>query len=106
MVDQTTQRFRSQRYVMQIQSSWGDPEFCLGNSLERIQQYVVIEQEPKPDKQGVPPAYWPTSGELIVDGLSARYSPVRQISLNVMAMLDLMSCAGWIYCTEGYILPC
>ncbi|KAH9945600.1 hypothetical protein B0H21DRAFT_822934 [Amylocystis lapponica] len=35
-----------------------------GNSLERIQQYVVIEQEPKPTESGVPPAYWPASGDL------------------------------------------
>ena len=45
-----------------------------GNSLERIQQYVIIEQDPKATDQGVPPAYWPTSGELIVENLSARYS--------------------------------
>ncbi|RPD55459.1 P-loop containing nucleoside triphosphate hydrolase protein [Lentinus tigrinus ALCF2SS1-7] len=45
-----------------------------GNSLERIQQYLVIEQEPKPTPEGVPPAYWPASGKLEVDELSARYS--------------------------------
>ncbi|KAF7798640.1 hypothetical protein EIP86_009863 [Pleurotus ostreatoroseus] len=61
-----------------------------GNSLERIQQYVVIEQEPKPEKHGIPPAYWPTSGELIVDNLSARYSTngpkvLQDISFHVKA---------------------
>ncbi|KAI0717853.1 P-loop containing nucleoside triphosphate hydrolase protein [Cerioporus squamosus] len=45
-----------------------------GNSLERIQQYLVIEQEPKPTPDGVPPAYWPASGKLEVEELSARYS--------------------------------
>ncbi|KAI0085671.1 P-loop containing nucleoside triphosphate hydrolase protein [Irpex rosettiformis] len=45
-----------------------------GNSLERIQQYLVIEQEPKATKEGIPPAYWPASGELIVENLSAKYS--------------------------------
>ncbi|KAL4247270.1 ATP-binding cassette transporter C [Abortiporus biennis] len=45
-----------------------------GNSLERIQQYLEIDQEPKPTKTGVPPAYWPASGELVVENLSARYS--------------------------------
>ncbi|CAL1696193.1 unnamed protein product [Somion occarium] len=45
-----------------------------GNSLERIQQYIDIEQEPKPTKSGVPPAYWPASGNLNVEALSARYS--------------------------------
>ncbi|TFY83125.1 hypothetical protein EWM64_g881 [Hericium alpestre] len=45
-----------------------------GNSLERIQAYVTIEQEAKPTKEGVPPAYWPASGDLKVENLSARYS--------------------------------
>ncbi|KAH9829694.1 uncharacterized protein C8Q71DRAFT_789576 [Rhodofomes roseus] len=46
-----------------------------GNSLERIKQYVEIEQETKPTIDGVPPAYWPASGDLKVENLSARYSP-------------------------------
>ena len=45
-----------------------------GNSLERIQQYIEIEQEPKPTENGLPPAYWPASGDLNVESLSARYS--------------------------------
>ncbi|TBU53541.1 hypothetical protein BD310DRAFT_937787 [Dichomitus squalens] len=45
-----------------------------GNSLERIQQYVTIEQEEKPTSDGIPPAYWPASGSLRVEKLSARYS--------------------------------
>ena len=45
-----------------------------GNSLERVQQYTVIEQEPKPSADGIPPAYWPASGSLRVEKLSARYS--------------------------------
>ncbi|KAJ7123848.1 P-loop containing nucleoside triphosphate hydrolase protein [Mycena crocata] len=44
-------------------------------SLERIQQYIDIEQEKKPTEAGKPPAHWPSSGELIVEKLSARYSP-------------------------------
>ncbi|KAH9851409.1 multidrug resistance-associated ABC transporter [Lenzites betulinus] len=44
------------------------------NSLERIQQYLTIEQEEKPTNDGVPPAYWPASGDLSVEKLSARYS--------------------------------
>ncbi|KAJ6554463.1 hypothetical protein B0H19DRAFT_915475, partial [Mycena capillaripes] len=43
-------------------------------SFERIKAYINIEQEPKPTKDGVPPAAWPTGGELIVHNLSARYS--------------------------------
>jgi len=45
-----------------------------GNSLERIQNYVTIEQEPKSSPAGEPPAYWPASGNIRVEGLSARYS--------------------------------
>ncbi|KAK7681700.1 hypothetical protein QCA50_015047 [Cerrena zonata] len=45
-----------------------------GNSLERIKQYLDIEHEPRPTKDGVPPAYWPASGSLNVEKLSARYS--------------------------------
>ncbi|KAK7462765.1 hypothetical protein VKT23_020778 [Stygiomarasmius scandens] len=44
------------------------------NSLERINRYINIEQEPKPTPEGEPPAYWPSSGELRVEKLSARYS--------------------------------
>ncbi|KAH9972688.1 hypothetical protein BJV74DRAFT_879749 [Russula compacta] len=44
------------------------------NSLERLHSYINIEQEPKPTKQGMPPAYWPASGDLRVEHLSARYS--------------------------------
>ncbi|KAJ7042608.1 hypothetical protein C8F04DRAFT_1252025 [Mycena alexandri] len=45
-----------------------------GNSLERIRGYISIEQEPKPTAEGVPPAYWPASGKLSVEKLSAKYS--------------------------------
>ncbi|KAH9986083.1 hypothetical protein BJV74DRAFT_845474 [Russula compacta] len=44
------------------------------NSLERMHSYINIEQELKPTKQGIPPAYWPASGDLRVEQLSARYS--------------------------------
>ncbi|KAM5539757.1 hypothetical protein V8D89_006570 [Ganoderma adspersum] len=46
-----------------------------GNSLERIQQYLLVEHEPEPTPSGVPPAYWPASGNLEVKNLSARYTP-------------------------------
>ncbi|KAI0768312.1 P-loop containing nucleoside triphosphate hydrolase protein [Trametes elegans] len=60
------------------------------NSLERIKQYLNIEQEPKPTPEGVPPAYWPASGKLEVEKLSARYSPdgpdvLHDISFEVAA---------------------
>ncbi|KAM5539772.1 hypothetical protein V8D89_006585 [Ganoderma adspersum] len=46
-----------------------------GNSLERIQQYLLIEHEPESTPAGIPPAYWPASGDLEVKNLSAGYSP-------------------------------
>ncbi|KAF9270617.1 hypothetical protein L218DRAFT_983085 [Marasmius fiardii PR-910] len=45
-----------------------------GKSLERIQGYIKIEQEPQATLDGEPPAYWPASGELRVESLSAKYS--------------------------------
>ncbi|KAH7340935.1 hypothetical protein B0J17DRAFT_612426 [Rhizoctonia solani] len=45
-----------------------------GNSLERIQDYVEIEQEPEAVPEKVPPAYWPASGNIRVENLTARYS--------------------------------
>ncbi|KAI0357911.1 P-loop containing nucleoside triphosphate hydrolase protein [Trametes cingulata] len=59
--------------IFQVIRIFNDFEIS-GNSLERIQQYLRIEQEPKPTPEGVPPAYWPASGHLEVDKLSARYS--------------------------------
>lgn len=44
------------------------------DSLERVHQYLSIEQEPKGGD--IPPAYWPSSGSLRVEKLSARYSTV------------------------------
>jgi ABC-type bacteriocin/lantibiotic exporter with double-glycine peptidase domain len=44
------------------------------SSLERIENYVQIEQEEKPSERGMPPAYWPADGSLHVENLSARYS--------------------------------
>lgn len=52
------------------------PSLVRSNSLERIQQYVDIEHEPEPKDEGKPPAYWPSSGNLRVENLFARYSLV------------------------------
>ncbi|KAH9836198.1 uncharacterized protein C8Q71DRAFT_761194 [Rhodofomes roseus] len=49
-------------------------ELQIHGNLERIQQYLSIEQEAKPTTSGVPPAYWPASSVLRVEKLSARYS--------------------------------
>ncbi|KAK0220002.1 hypothetical protein IW262DRAFT_1381904 [Armillaria fumosa] len=42
---------------------------------ERIQSYLNVDHEEEPSKAREPPASWPTSGELRVENLSARYSP-------------------------------
>ncbi|KAJ7931118.1 P-loop containing nucleoside triphosphate hydrolase protein [Mycena leptocephala] len=62
--------------------------FSVDFFLERIQSYLTIEQEPKPTASGIPPAYWPASGNLSVDNLSAKYSPdgptvLHNISFNI-----------------------
>ncbi|KAE9403967.1 P-loop containing nucleoside triphosphate hydrolase protein [Gymnopus androsaceus JB14] len=44
------------------------------NSLERLQHYLNIEHEEKGSIECVPPAYWPASGALEVEGLCAKYS--------------------------------
>ncbi|KAF7367211.1 ATP-binding cassette transporter [Mycena sanguinolenta] len=61
-----------------------------GNSLERIRGYIDIEQEPKPTSSGIPPAHWPSSGKLSVEGLSAKYSSdgskvLHDISFNIQS---------------------
>lgn len=48
-------------------------------SLERIQGYIDIEQEPKPSADGVPPAHWPSSGHIRAENLCAKYSPVSTL---------------------------
>ncbi|KAH7100034.1 ATP-binding cassette transporter [Auriculariales sp. MPI-PUGE-AT-0066] len=53
-----------------------------GNSLERLQQYITIEQEPQPTEEGRPPAYWPSSGDLLVDRLNAQYSVDGPLALE------------------------
>jgi ABC-type multidrug transport system fused ATPase/permease subunit len=45
-----------------------------GNSVERVEDYLIIDQEPAATKRNQPPAAWPTSGEIILDGLSAKYA--------------------------------
>lgn len=72
--------------------------FCLGrsilshskkqNSLERLRDYLMIDKEPKPSKAGEPVAYWPASGTLQVENLSARYSVngpevLRDVSFHI-----------------------
>jgi ABC-type bacteriocin/lantibiotic exporter with double-glycine peptidase domain len=50
--------------------------------MERIQQYLEIEHEKPAAEDGVPPAYWPSSGDLRVENLTARYSVDGPTVLN------------------------
>ncbi|KAF9013109.1 ABC transporter type 1, transmembrane domain-containing protein [Cyathus striatus] len=61
------------RYILGWVRLYNDFE-VQSNSLERIQSYLEIDQEKCPTDAGKPPAAWPTSGELRVEKLSARYS--------------------------------
>ena len=77
-------------------------------SLERMHSYINAEQEPKPTKQGIPPAYWPASGDLKVEKLSARYSLVRDKSIPWdvgPALLNVVSLIGWAEGSPRHIFP-
>jgi len=53
------------------------------NSIERIKEYVEIDQEPPaiiPDNRT--PPNWPNRGEIVVENLSIRYSADKQPVLN------------------------
>ncbi len=59
-----------------------------GNSVERVAQYLDIPHEPAATEAGKPPAYWPASGTIVLQGLSAKYSDdgpnvLNNISLNI-----------------------
>ncbi|KAJ7367252.1 P-loop containing nucleoside triphosphate hydrolase protein [Mycena albidolilacea] len=68
-------------YLVYIKhTSAGDSGFLINMAitftqfLERIQGYINIDHERPATEEGTPPAYWPASGDLQVEGLSARYS--------------------------------
>ncbi|KAF9500349.1 P-loop containing nucleoside triphosphate hydrolase protein [Pleurotus eryngii] len=57
-------------------------EFEIQGALERIQQYVCIDQERGSTESGKPPAYWPASGDLHVENLCSRYSANGPVVLD------------------------
>ena len=64
-------------------------------SLERILEFLRIDHEPSPTKDGTPPAYWPASGSLRVEGLRARYSEgMFIVFLGVVKSAYLYSSCG------------
>ena len=50
--------------------------------MERIQEYLEIEHEPSGTEKGKSPAYWPASGALVVEHLTARYSSDGPVVLS------------------------
>ncbi|KAJ3716918.1 hypothetical protein C8R42DRAFT_587922 [Lentinula raphanica] len=46
-----------------------------GRSLERLDSYLKIDHEARVGDGSMPPAHWPSSGELRVENLHAKYSP-------------------------------
>ena len=57
-----------------------------GNSVERIEDYLVIDQEPCASPEKEPAAAWPTSGEIELKGLSAKYSDDGPTVLDQLAV--------------------
>jgi ABC-type multidrug transport system fused ATPase/permease subunit len=57
-----------------------------GNSVERVEDYFVIDQEPASDDSKKPPAAWPTSGEVVLDGLCAKYAEDGPLVLDSVSV--------------------
>lgn len=58
------------------------------NSIERINEFLLIDSEPAATLQNRPPASWPTSGDIVFDKVSARYFEkgplvLKDISLHI-----------------------
>lgn len=62
------------------------PSFC---SLERVLDYLRIDHEPGENEGTNPPAYWPASGNLRVERLSAKYSDGSL--LNILVKLVILN---------------
>lgn len=67
-------------------------------SLERIKDYIDIQHEPPSTEEGKPPAAWPTSGELVVENLSARYSQVCKRMLDCILWRLIYLPLDWTDC--------
>ncbi|KAL1674317.1 P-loop containing nucleoside triphosphate hydrolase protein [Schizophyllum commune] len=71
-----------------VEGDWVSYSWLKIHSVERVNQYLKVEQERLATSEGLPPAHWPSSGELDVRGLSATYSKggpqvLRDISFHV-----------------------
>lgn len=72
------------------------------HSLERILQYIRAEQEPGYAQDTLPPAYWPSSGNLRVEKLSASYTEVLLSRSREIRISDLL--AGSLRCSTRSII--
>ncbi|KAF9213805.1 hypothetical protein BGZ59_004794 [Podila verticillata] len=76
--------------VVRLISVYASNEMSM-NAVERIEEYVTLEQEPPAIIEGSrPPASWPYSGEIIVDHLTMKYAPetpevIKDISFTIKA---------------------
>lgn len=55
-------------------STFDHDAYLIVCSVERIKEFLEIDHEPEPKKDSTPPAYWPSSGDLHVEKVSARYA--------------------------------
>ncbi|CAI4045596.1 hypothetical protein SKDZ_12G0130 [Saccharomyces kudriavzevii ZP591] len=65
------------------------------NSVERVKEYMKIEQEPYNQHKEVPPSQWPQDGKIEVNDLSLRYAPnLPRVINNVSFSVDAQSKIG------------
>ncbi|AMD21014.1 HEL267Cp [Eremothecium sinecaudum] len=65
------------------------------NSVERLREYMVVEQEPYDQNEFNPPAEWPSVGKLEVNNLSLRYAPnLPKVIQNVTFTVEPRSKVG------------
>ncbi|CDH08440.1 probable ATP-dependent bile acid permease [Zygosaccharomyces bailii ISA1307] len=65
------------------------------NSVERLKEYMLVEQEPYNHSVVTPPADWPQQGRIEVSDLSLRYAPgLPRVIKNVSFTVDPKSKVG------------
>ena len=78
-----------------VHPHWSDSWLIRTHSLERINDYLVIEHERPDTPSREPPAHWPTSGDLKLENVSVRYAAVRPRPASEIMTLTRM------YMAEG-----
>ncbi|KAH7340932.1 ABC transporter type 1, transmembrane domain-containing protein [Rhizoctonia solani] len=67
------------------------------NSLERIHAYLDIPHEPGSEEYPTPPAYWPSSGSLVVHNLNAHRTNRERKEFIGVALLRMIRTSGEVY---------